>query len=330
MFLDSDDLILELHNLFCLNFGGGNSDPLRKNNKETRYGCPNPECATNDPSSKAFKKQKLSISWAKNYFNCWICNFKGHSVKKLLPYLKTEQSKEQFIKLISQLYKNAPQTQQKEFKAKVNLQTFFETNQFFPLIITKTKREKEILNYVLGRGLTLKHVLFYDLKGCLEGKLKNRIIIPSYDDKKRLNYYVARNIQKNTKYPFKNPENEEIPKNSIIFNEYLIDWQKPLILVEGAFDYLKIHSLNRTCLLGSSLTKWDLLFKKIILHKTPIILFLDPDAKSKAQEIQEILISWGVTVSDQSYKLKELELKDPGQIDLQNKEHLQMLQTLKI
>jgi len=68
-----------------------------------------------------------------------------------------------------------------------------------------------------------------------------------------------------------------------------------LTLVEGPFDLVKCND-NAVCLLGSFLA-WDsLLFQKIISHKTPVLLALDPDAQAKTIKIARSLLEYDVPV----------------------------------
>jgi len=81
----------------------------------------------------------------------------------------------------------------------------------------------------------------------------------------------------------------------MVFNELFIDWSSELTLVEGPFDLVKCND-NATCLLGSFLARDSLLFQKIIEHKTPVLLALDPDAKIKTIKIARSLLEYDVPV----------------------------------
>ena len=79
---------------------------------------------------------------------------------------------------------------------------------------------------------------------CDAGSYANRIIIPSYDEKDELNYFIARSYYESS-LPYKNPP---ISKNTVIF-ENMIDWSEPLVLCEGAFDAIAIKR-NAVPILG--------------------------------------------------------------------------------
>jgi hypothetical protein len=86
-----------------------------------------------------------------------------------------------------------------------------------------------------------------------------------------------------------------VQRSDIIFNEYLIKWDKPVILVEGVFDAIKAGN-NAIPMLGSWIDEGHFLFKKIVNEKTPVTLGLDPDAIEKTMKIAKNLTSFGVDV----------------------------------
>ena len=134
--------------------------------------------------------------------------------------------------------------------------------------------------YLYDRGITDEMIEKYKIGFCLDGKYQNRVIIPSYDKDNNLNYFVARSISKySKKYKYLNPE---IDKTSIIFNEKLIDWEKPVFLVEGAFDHIVVP--NSIPLLGKKM--YDKLFNDLYFNsKNLIIIVLDSDAYEDAVKI---------------------------------------------
>jgi hypothetical protein len=106
------------------------------------------------------------------------------------------------------------------------------------------------------------------------------VIIPSYDINGDLNYFVSRSISSKTKqFKYLNPS---VDKTQIIFNEHLINWDKPVFLVEGAFDHIVLP--NSIPLLGKKM--YDKLFTEIYnKSKNFIIIVLDPDAIEDAKKI---------------------------------------------
>lgn len=111
----------------------------------------------------------------------------------------------------------------------------------------------------------------YNIGFCYTGLYENRIIIPSYDENNRLNYFIARSYLVKTKRKYMNPEAQ---KETIIFNEKLINWDEPVYIVEGAFDSIFIP--NAIPMLGKFMSEY--LFDKLYNNAKKIIIVLDPDA----------------------------------------------------
>jgi DNA primase len=119
----------------------------------------------------------------------------------------------------------------------------------------------------------------YGIGFCDKGSHSGRIVIPSYDKEGELNYYIARSWNPTSKAKYKNPEAE---KDKIIFWENLIDWDKDVYLVEGAFDGLFLP--NSIPMLGKHMS--ELLFETIYKKaKSNIIICLDADAWSNALKL---------------------------------------------
>lgn len=126
-----------------------------------------------------------------------------------------------------------------------------------------------------------------------------RVIIPSFNEKGALNYFSGRSIRDHAfKY-----WNCDISKRKVIFNEYLIDWKKPLFLVEGPFDLIKtrLATSNVVPMLGKFLGEQYQLTKKIIENKTPIIIGLDPEETKYQLKMAEFFTGFGIDVSTLEY-----------------------------
>jgi DNA primase len=129
------------------------------------------------------------------------------------------------------------------------------------------------------------------------------VVIPSYNNEGKLNYYVARNFNPNSKVKYKNPA---LSKNIIPFELY-INWSSPLILCEGMFDAMAIKR-NAIPLLGKHIQ--DSLMKKIVTSTVKqVYIALDKDAMKDALRFAELLINEGKEVY-----LVDLDEKDPSEM----------------
>jgi hypothetical protein len=77
---------------------------------------------------------------------------------------------------------------------------------------------------------------------------------------------------------YKNPEAQ---KEILIFNEYLVNWDETIYLVEGAFDSIFIP--NSIPMLGKFMSEY--LFSVLYEKAKKIVIVLDPDAWADAEKL---------------------------------------------
>ena len=162
---------------------------------------------------------------------------------------------------------------------------------------------KKAVSYLKNRGITKEDVIKYNIGYCEFGLFSNMIIIPSYGADGNLNYFTARNFDKNSSIKYKNPD----VTRDIIGLEHFINWNVPIILCEGMFDAIAIKR-NTIPLLGKTIQKN--LMKKILNSSVEkIYIALDKDAVKQALNFCETLINEGKEVY-----LVDLEDKDPSEM----------------
>ena len=246
------------------------------------------------------RKPKLEINMVtneegKNFWECWVCKSRGQSIYSLVKQLKLPKSEAQEVlkyvkKGIKYEYKNDDVVElPKEFQSLV-------TASNTSIIANKIRK------YLNERGLSHNDFIKYNIGYTTTGDYGGRIIIPSYSESNRLNYFVGRTYE-GAYFKYKNPE----ASKDIVFFENLINWDQPIILCEGAFDAMSIRR-NAVPILGKSLS--PALWKRILTGKlTDIYIALDTDAQVQALEIAEKLIAAGFRVF-----LIELLGKDPSEM----------------
>jgi hypothetical protein len=75
----------------------------------------------------------------------------------------------------------------------------------------------------------------------------------------------------------------------------MVDWDEPIVLVEGVFDAIKAGQ-NAIPILGSTLREKSRLFQAIAIHDTPVYMALDHDAEKKAEWIMKSLLRYDLEV----------------------------------
>jgi DNA primase len=244
------------------------------------------------------RKPKLEINMhtneeGKNFWECWVCQTKGRTIRSLLYQLKI--AKDQAAEILQYL----PKGSQVEYKQLSILEL---PKEYQPLYTaSKTSVPANIVrNYLYERGLTDTDFIKYSIGYCTTGEYGGRVIIPSFSESGSLNFFVARTYDGNY-FKYKNPE----ASKDIIFFGSFINWNAPIILCEGVFDAIAIRR-NAIPILGKSIS--TSLYKKILTSNvSDIYVALDTDARDRALEIGEKFLNQGKRVF-----LVDLPDKDPS------------------
>ncbi len=222
-------------------------------------------------------KGNLEVNYKQGVFKCWACaethNTHG-SLHKLIKKYGTHRQLKKFELLIPDNDFNTEKKKYHKVKLPQEYILFKSASSGLKLI----HHYKRAYNYLKERHVTDQMIEKFNIGFCYEGKYANRIIIPSYDATGQLNYFVARSYE--TK-PYRKYDNPEAEKQTIIFNEHLIDWSRPIHIVEGPFD--SIFLSNAIPMLGKVLS--DYLFSVLYDKATEIIIILDGDAWKDSQKL---------------------------------------------
>jgi DNA primase len=243
-------------------------------------------------------KHNLEINYVNNVYKCWSCG-DVDGTHGSLGKLFDKYGNKKLKKLYNVLKPETVQPRQKRTK-KLTLPEgftlFTESSPVYPV-------RRQAYNYLKSRGITDEIIKKYNIGFCDRGSHTGRIIVPSYDGNGELNYYVARSWDPMSRAKYKNPQDE---KDKIIFWENLIDWNKDVYLVEGAFDGLFVE--NSIPMLGKHMS--ELLFETIYTKaKGDVIICLDADAWDNSVKLYHELNGgelWG--------KIKLIKLPDDSDI----------------
>jgi hypothetical protein len=234
-------------------------------------------------------KSKLSVNIHKGAFKCWVCDYKGKSLRRLVRrygdfnhvYQWREFEEDPIDSDLKDLFVSI-----QEIEQVVEL-----PEEFMPLARPPRPTDNRARKYLKSRDINKQDILMWRLGYCSTGQYANRIIIPSFSDKGDCNYFVARSWDKSTWPPYLNGPGSK----DIIFNDLLVDWDKEVTLVEGVFDAIAFGE-NAIPLLGSTLRDDSKLFHKIVSNDTPILMALDADAKDKSLKIIKSLLTYDIEV----------------------------------
>lgn len=215
-------------------------------------------------------KGNLEINYKRNVFKCWVCAETHDTHGSLYKLIKKYGNNKQLKKYVL-LKPEDDGDQPKRNFVQVRLPKEFIPFKDASMGLKMTPHYKQAFNYIQKRNITDLMIQMYNIGFCYSGHYEHRIIIPSYDSENRLNYFVARSYLNNTKMKYKNPE---VDKETLIWNEHLINWDEPVYIVEGAFD--SIFLPNSIPMLGKFMTRN--LFNKLYDNAKKLVIVLDPDA----------------------------------------------------
>jgi len=248
-------------------------------------------------------KRKMSINISKNTYKCWICDSRGKNIYTLVRKFGNHfqkqkwQSFEENVDILD--FDNIFEEKEEETIQRISLPKEFISLANKNLSLTANTP----LNYLRKRGINSADILKWKIGYCEDGEYRNRIIIPSFNRDGNCNYFVARTWTKDW-LKYKNPP----ASKNVVFNELMINWDEPIVLVEGIFD--AIVADNSIPLLGSTLNAHSRLFKAILTHSKRVYVALDQDAEKKALSIISALISHGIEI----YKIDTSDYEDVGEM----------------
>ena len=226
-------------------------------------------------------KPKLQINIVSQKWHCWVSNQGGHSIYSL--FKKINADSRYFTELKDLVFTPSKSEDKTESKIIVSL-----PREFLPLwVMNKSLYRNQAKSFLHKRGITDVDIKKYKIGFCDSGLYEGRIIIPSYDDKGLLNYFVGRSFV-GEKMKYKNPN---VSRDIVPFDWY-IAWSKPIVLCEGVFDAMSIRS-NAIPMLSKKPSK-SLLHKIFEKNVKTIYIALDDDAKKDAYNMSEFFRDFGI------------------------------------
>jgi DNA primase len=261
--MENDSLLLTLVNEVL-----GRPNKSNKHRGQHEYDCP--ICGGHS---------KMAVNTKLGVYKCWVCHESDGtygSIKKLLSVLGGKAIWERAKKLgIS-------------FKVDKSRVVHINTEKVeLPKGFTRFEDSnpnlmvhKEGWNYLtkqrkLSPETIYKHQIGYTTykSESFDDNFTNRVIIPSYDKNGELNYFTARSWLPYSKMRYKNPD---VPRETIIFNEHLINWDGTVYIVEGPLDHVVVH--NSIPLQGKDVH--DILIQTLMERCTGhVVILLDGEEK---------------------------------------------------
>ena len=236
------------------------------------------------PGCKEIKanKKKLYVKLESGWYHCWVCGLSGKNINFLFKKFAANR-----LAACKELF---PDDFHPVITEEIQAPELPNDTQLITQAVSDSDT-RDVLEYLKLRGLSKMDM--YRWRICVSGQFpfKRKAIFPSFSPTGELNYFTARCIDE-TKFKYKNAK---VPKGSIVFNEFDIDWDQPVILVEGVFDAIKCPD-NTVPILGSEISTRSEIFKRLKQNNSTVIVAFDADASSKSQNTCKKLHRAGCTV----------------------------------
>ena len=174
---------------------------LQNNGVELNVRCPKCTPATRPD------KLKMNIRLDKDLYHCWVCDFKGRNLGRLIKMYDSSAVKEYYDKFSN--FKFDPIEVSEE---PVELPSDFR-------LVMENLWDPEALQirqYCNLRGIADRLLWRYRIGYSSEFKFRRRAIMPSFDREGQLNYWTARSIDSSNDFKYMNAKAK---KKEIIFND---------------------------------------------------------------------------------------------------------------
>jgi len=240
-------------------------------NGQVQFDCP--FCGSGKPN--------LEVSFTKLVYKSWCCPDEHGSLSKLIRQFANDIIFNEYKNEINNI-KESRLYQINRFKFNDNYlaETALQVPECCEKINPNRYNHKKAYEYCTSRGINSEIIDKYNIQcttyDCADWQMRQRIIIPSYDKFQQLNYWVGR-IYKDNPYQTKYHNPTSIHKKDIIFNEYLLQWDGDIRLVEGPLDSIVVP--NSTALLGKELNSSFVLYKALLERAHSITLIPDADSE---------------------------------------------------
>ncbi len=270
----------------------GNGD--RKARENYAFYCPN--CKHHN------KKLEIDLhtdSYLQNKWGCWVCGFKGRTVRALFRVLRVPIEKMEKLNSLIRYKSDGEEHREEVISYPPSFKFIKDYNNLrgFERLFAKTA-----IRYLEKRNVVFDDIVKYNIGICTEGKFKNRIIFPSYDGDGVLNYFTGRIVVEKGLPPYTFPESN---KNLIPYESH-INFSEPVVLCEGVFDAIAIRN-NAIPLLGKFVS--ETLHEALVNKSNDIYICMDKDAMREALHLGMEYKSYGKNVY-----VVELPEKDPSEM----------------
>lgn len=250
-------------------------------NDTTQYQFNCPYCAEEKGGPDGKYNCEVSLEILK--FHCWADDMAG-SLSKLIKRFGGRSLLKEYYEIVKSL-KSSELYQFSEISEKTRDKEPIRLPKTYKRINLRDCGERNLISFLKKRKIDQwtidRFKIGYTTWDEEDKSWACRLIVPSYDEFGRLNYFVGRDYlpaRPDSEFKRVKYKNCDADKKEIVFQEWLIDTDSDITLVEGALDC--IYGPNTIGLLGKFLTKESALFKFLVERaRARVIICLDNDTK---------------------------------------------------
>ena len=241
-------------------------------------------CLLCGDSKKNPYKKRFNLDWNNGVpgWHCWNCGRHGNFIeiysivkglsyddakKELFHQWKSKEDTKERIKRKQRAVDNPKR------RTEVEEDNFnFIREKSWSIYDEENRYVKALKDFYVSRKIPDKYILYI----CYEGKYRNRIIIPIFNEHRDIIYFQARRIPKTGLMP--KYDNPVAPKELCILNKNHFDRSKNIIVHEGLVDAFMVGDQGTSCL-GKEISE-ELVFALLKLTDKNVIVALDNDSEA--------------------------------------------------
>lgn len=228
-------------------------------------------------SSAPEGKVRLWVSPDGDRFHCWHCGFGGRSLAPLMVPGSAE---------LREYLESRPAGPRPRCVVDVRPRCTALPEGYRPFRLRGDVGEAPYLTYLRRRGVTDHSVELYRMGYVDDGPLRGRVVVPSFDAAGLVNFWSARAVDEREGLRYRLP----LASKDVVSNEHLVDWTRPVYLVEGIFDEVAVGPQG-IALYGKFMSPQ--LALRLVERRPPRVnVCLDDDAEAEAWDLIGRLMSY--------------------------------------
>lgn len=239
-------------------------------------------CLLCGDSKKNPYKKRFHLDWNNGVpgWHCWNCGEHGNFIELygIVKGISYEDAKKELFKWdeekIKRWCKNKSEFKKAKEKHEVEENNFNEIRcKCYSLQDEESRYTRALKKFYDDRKIPYDYKIYI----CYDGRYRNRIIIPVFNEKHDIIYFQARRIPGTSIEPkYDNPVS---PKELVILNRHKFDRNKSIIVHEGLIDAFMINDHQGTSCLGKEISE-ELVKELLNLTDKYVIVALDNDSEA--------------------------------------------------